>query len=69
MDSKENLFQFKDTEILGTTSKSTAVVTNVQQIDLNGNVIVKKRTWSTLRRWRFRYSPNKRIREMFLFKI
>ena len=37
MDSNENLFQFKDTEILGISSKSTAVVTNVQKINLNGN--------------------------------
>jgi hypothetical protein len=35
-DSKENLFQFKDTEIIGTKSKATAIVTNVQKIDLNG---------------------------------
>jgi hypothetical protein len=36
-DLRQNVFEFKDTEIIGATSKSTAVVTNVQKIDLAGN--------------------------------
>jgi len=33
-DNRQNIFDFKDTEVLGVTSKSSAVVTNVQQINL-----------------------------------
>jgi hypothetical protein len=36
-DLRQNIFDFKDTEIIGATSKSIAVVTNVQKINLAGN--------------------------------